>query len=71
MANVNETLLGVRIGKDSMTWGDLIRPNYDPTCLPISEYGFHKRQNEPFVLPYAVGFQPPTLNHKYSSVLKG
>ena len=72
MANVDETLLGVRIGKNSITWGDLIEDNYDgEACLPISKYGFYKRQNEPFVLPYAVGCQPPTFNHKYSSLLTG
>ena len=79
LANVNETLLvdgfmeesGVTIGKESITWGIVMREytgNARGTyggCLPIREYGLHKRQHERFVLPYAVGCQPPTLNHKY------
>ena len=60
------------MGKNSITWGNLKDQNFDgEACLPISEYGFYKRQNEPFVLPYAVGCQAPTLNHNYSSVLQG
>jgi len=71
LANVNETLLGVTIGEDSITWGDLIKQNGGEACMSIPEYGFYKRQNEPFVLPYAVGCQSPTLHWNYSSVLQG
>ena len=71
LANVNETLLGVTIGKESITWGKVMHSytgNAAGTlggCLPIRKDGLHKRQHERFVLPYAVGCQPPTLNHKY------
>ena len=78
MVNVNETLLGVNIGEESITWGrylykSLGRYLYGERgdCLPFHEYGFHKRQNERFVLPYAVGCQPPTLNHNYELILQG
>ena len=69
LVRLNETLLGVKIGPDSITWGGF---HFDKeTCLEIPNAGFFKRKNERWVLPYAVGCQSPTDNWNYTSVLLG
>ena len=80
LLNVNEMAwtFGVEIGEDSITWGkdyDHIMIDEDPThthdnCLPVRQFGFFRRSNERFVLPYAVGCQLPTSIHNYSLILK-
>ena len=69
LVRLNETLLHVKIGPDSITWGGLDLDK--ETCLTFPEYGFFKRKNERWVLPYAVGCQSPTDNWNYTSVLQG
>ena len=69
MIRLNETLLGVKVGPDSITWG-----GYDfdqETCLEFPKYGYFKRKNERWVLPYAIGCQTPTENWNYAAVLQG
>ena len=69
MARVDETLLDIQIGRDSITWGGWF---FDKEiCLFLRNDGFYKRKNETFVLPHAVGCQVPTLNEEYVSILKG
>ena len=68
LINFNETLLDVKIGKESVTWGDLYDDLTKITCL---KYGFIKRQSEQSVLPHAIGCKPPSENWEYISVLRG
>ena len=69
LVNFNETLLDIKIGKQSVTWGhDHIDKE---TCLKFPEYGFFKRQSERSVLPHAIGCQPPSHNDAYMLVLQG
>ena len=79
MINVNDPFGYVRIGKESITWGDKfalehpgeIRNQSGGKCLIVPEQGFFKRPNERFVLPHAIGCQSPTDNHDYISILQG
>ena len=77
LANVNDTLLSTYIGQNAITWGK----NYDVTgavkdiwngkCMLFPDGGFFKRENERFVLPHAIGCQPPTNNYEYDLILQG
>ena len=69
LVRLNETLLGVKIGPDSITAGGFHLDK--ETCLEFPDYGFFKRKNERWVLPYAIGCQSPTANSNYTSVLLG
>ena len=79
MINVNGTFDYVRIGKESITWGDKfslehsgeIMDRWGEKCLVVPEQGFFKRPNERFVLPHAIGCQSPTDYRDYISILQG
>ena len=81
LANVNDTLLDVKIGKDSITWdnesADTFRKGYlsytsdGMKCILFPENGFFKRSNEATVLPHAIGCQTPTDNSHYKVKLQG
>ena len=69
LGNFGDTLLGVKIGQDSITWG---KEERDPkTCLTFPQHGFYKRSNEKSVLPHAIGCQRPSATWDYRSVLEG
>ena len=78
LVNVNEmaSTFGVVIGEDSIIWGsyyDRVKIDEyrsDRNCLRVRQFGFFRRSNERFVLPYAVGCQLPTSIHNYSLILK-
>ena len=63
---MNDTLLGIHIGKDAITWGD-----WNEKCMIFPNGGFFKRENEKFVLPHAIGCQSPAFNSAYDLILKG
>ena len=76
----NIGILYVRIGQESITWGDNkfdlersgeIKERWGTKCLIVPEHGFFKRPNERFVLPHAIGCQSPTQNQDYISILQG
>ena len=69
LGNFGDTLLNVKISKDSITWGGEKRDM--KTCLTFPEYGFYKRSNEKSVLPHAIGCQRPSATSNYGSVLLG
>ena len=69
LGNFGDTLVGVHISKDSITWGgEELDSN---TCLSFPKNGHYKRSNEQSVLPHAVGCQRPSYLYEYGSVLKG
>ena len=63
------TFQDIKIGKDSITWGDDIMDSY--TCLWFPKNGYFRRRTEQRVLPHAVGCQSPMAKSKYESILKG
>ena len=84
LANVNDTLLDVKIGKDSITWDNEFADTSDTKhdgylsytsdgmkCILFPENGFFKRSNEATVLPHAIGCQTPTDNSHYKVKLQG
>ena len=78
LANINDTLLGIYIGKDAITWGDNYNSAgtldvglWDEECMLFPDGAFFKRENERFVLPHAIGCQSPTNYLDYRSILQG
>lgn len=69
LGNFGDTLLDVKISKDSITWGGEERDH--KTCLTFPKNGHYKRSNEQAVLPHAIGCQHPSTVWEYGSVLKG
>ena len=69
LSNFGDTLEGVQIGQDSITWGKEERDS--KTCLTFPQNGFYKRSNEKSVLPHAIGCQRPSTFWDYRSVLEG
>ena len=69
MASVGDTLLGLNIGEDSVTWGGektvTVRQSGMNFCLNFPKNGFFKGPNEQSVLPHAIGCQPPTPVYEY------
>ena len=78
LANVNDTVIGVRIGRESITSGSehqlyqtgKMGNDENGECLAFPLNGYFKRENERFVLPHAIGCQSPVLNLEYALVLK-
>ena len=68
MANEEETILGIKVGSESVTWGQM---SFDrQACVAYPSYGYYKRTKEVSVLPYAVGCQLPTEISEYQTVLQ-
>ena len=65
MGNFGNTLLGVEISEDSVTWGEKENIFVGRHCFPLPKHGFYKRPNEQSVLPHAIGCQLPTPVYAY------
>ena len=69
LGNFGDTLLDIKISKDSITWGKEERDS--KTCLIFPKFGFYKRSNEKSVLPHVIGCQRPSKLWDYVPVLRG